>query len=315
MDPKFIKKAKEELGEDELKKSQSLQQFREYLAKHQFLSNVPQGMQSFYFRFEGFSSDVPLDDVLLLMFLRYQKYQMNEVFKTFNRAVLAKVKFPKLVPDKDFDFKPFLKLSTENFQLTLKNRDAEGHKIILIRVAKWNPEICSDFDAVKAQIHAVTLVMYEEETQIAGLKFILDFAGATTKNFFSHSIVVDLVNCFNEGASSRLGGIYALNVPPVARLFIESILAIVKSKNLIFILKDSDLLKEHFDPAILPKEYGGNCELEDAVEDLSQLHEKYKGNMKRFNDIKIDISKVSESEFWKDIGGEGVGSFRKLEVD
>jgi hypothetical protein len=49
MDPKFIKKAKEELGEDELKKSQSLQQFREYISKHQYFSNVPQGKKVLIF--------------------------------------------------------------------------------------------------------------------------------------------------------------------------------------------------------------------------------------------------------------------------
>jgi alpha-tocopherol transfer protein len=249
------------------------------------------------------------------MFLRYRKYRMNEVFQNFDRVVLSMVKFPKLVPGREFDFKPFLKLSTDSFQLTLKNRDAEGRRIILFRVAKWNPKICSEFDAVKAQIHAITLAMYEEETQIAGMKFIVDFAGATTKNYFSQSTIIELVNFFNEGASSRLGGIYVLNVPPVERFFIETILAIVKKKDWIFILKENDILKEHFDPAILPKEYGGNCEFEDAVEDFSQLHEKYIGNVERFRDIKIDMSKASESELCKDLGGEGVGSFRKLEVD
>ena len=43
MDQKFIEKAKVELGEDELKKSQALEQFRDYIAKHPFCSDVPTG--------------------------------------------------------------------------------------------------------------------------------------------------------------------------------------------------------------------------------------------------------------------------------
>lgn len=43
MDQKFIDKARDELGETELRRTQSLAQFREWLAKHPFLSGVRQG--------------------------------------------------------------------------------------------------------------------------------------------------------------------------------------------------------------------------------------------------------------------------------
>lgn len=43
MDKKFVEKALIELGEDESKRVQSLVQFREWLAKHPFLSSVRQG--------------------------------------------------------------------------------------------------------------------------------------------------------------------------------------------------------------------------------------------------------------------------------
>lgn len=43
MDQKFVDKAKNELGEDDLKKMQSLQQFREFISKHHYLNEAPQG--------------------------------------------------------------------------------------------------------------------------------------------------------------------------------------------------------------------------------------------------------------------------------
>ena len=43
MDQKFIDMAKAELGEDDLKRTQALQHFRDWLAKHPFLSGVRQG--------------------------------------------------------------------------------------------------------------------------------------------------------------------------------------------------------------------------------------------------------------------------------
>lgn len=45
MDPKFIEIARNEIGETELKKSQSLAQFREWLSKHPFLKDARQGKQ------------------------------------------------------------------------------------------------------------------------------------------------------------------------------------------------------------------------------------------------------------------------------
>jgi hypothetical protein len=41
MDQKFIEKAKNELGETELKKQQSLQQFKDYIAKYDFFKDSP----------------------------------------------------------------------------------------------------------------------------------------------------------------------------------------------------------------------------------------------------------------------------------
>lgn len=43
MDQKFIDIAKNELREDDLRKSQSLAQFRDWISKHSFLQNVRQG--------------------------------------------------------------------------------------------------------------------------------------------------------------------------------------------------------------------------------------------------------------------------------
>ena len=47
MDAKFIEKALVELREDKARRVQSLEQFREWLAKHPFLSNVRQGENFF----------------------------------------------------------------------------------------------------------------------------------------------------------------------------------------------------------------------------------------------------------------------------
>lgn len=47
MDQKYIDIARNELREDDLRKSQSLVQFRDWLSKHPFLSEVRQGKMRF----------------------------------------------------------------------------------------------------------------------------------------------------------------------------------------------------------------------------------------------------------------------------
>lgn len=46
MDQKYIDIAKNELREDDLRKSQSLAQFRDWISKHPFLSEVRQGKKT-----------------------------------------------------------------------------------------------------------------------------------------------------------------------------------------------------------------------------------------------------------------------------
>jgi len=45
MDQKFIDLAKNELGEDDSKRNQSLAHMKEWLSKHPFLQNVRQGIK------------------------------------------------------------------------------------------------------------------------------------------------------------------------------------------------------------------------------------------------------------------------------
>lgn len=44
MDKKFIEKARVELREDDLRKSQALAQMRDWLAKHPYLKEIRQGL-------------------------------------------------------------------------------------------------------------------------------------------------------------------------------------------------------------------------------------------------------------------------------
>jgi hypothetical protein len=46
MDSYFIEKAKNELREDDSRRDQALQQFRERISKHTFLSNCRQGEEN-----------------------------------------------------------------------------------------------------------------------------------------------------------------------------------------------------------------------------------------------------------------------------
>ena len=253
----------------------------------------------------------------MVQFLRGKKYIMNKVFKTYDRVAICHRRFPNVTFSNNFDLKNILKLSTDSFFVLLKNRDAEGRKIFLEKVAKRDTEEFDDYQAIKIRTYAIALAMYEEETQIAGSCQILDFSEISLKHLYSISSVLEVIELMNSCSYFKIPTFYLVNLPSFARVFLDTILSVAKEKlkQRIVVLKNSDDVKNFIDPDVLPKEYGGTKNFEEVVEDFSELHEKYGKYIKSLCDVKIDWNKVSENEKWNDGEEDSIGSFRKLAID
>lgn len=71
---------------------------------------------------------------------------------------------------------------------------------------------------------------------------------------------------------------------------------------------------KHVDPAILPKEYGGNVPLKDMIEELKRSLLKRREELLALDDMCVDLYALEKNDLTQDIHSTA-GSFRKLELD
>lgn len=211
-------------------------------------------------------------------------------------------------------------LVDSGYMLLMPERDPEtGCRVVMLRPANLNVEKFASSDYFKLSSLISEVLCDEEETQICGLKFIVDFSNTPLKFFtmFSLSDLKNLASLSQSSLAVRQKGHYVLNLPTYANSvlqFIKSLLS-EKLKKRIFFLNDVEELKNHLDVGILPEEYGGKIKVEDATK---YLKEQFKENYEMINWLnlmEIDITKESNRNRDSDLDSSTMGSFRKLEID
>lgn len=148
---KFLEKAKEELREDDTRKEQALEHFRQWIQKHPFIKDIRQGkLLNLIFLIIFFSwLSHQSDDVFLLQFLRTKKYSMDKVFNTFENCILAQRKYSRWFDFKEEDFDKMMELYRTGYIYPLAERDSEGRKLIFIQLRRLNPEYFTSADAIR----------------------------------------------------------------------------------------------------------------------------------------------------------------------
>jgi hypothetical protein len=209
-----------------------------------------------------------------------------------------------------------LKQKSESWIVALKHRDAEGRKVFILRPVLYDPEVFSEFDSIKSMMYMLMLASFEEKSQIAGCIVINDSTNIVLKHCYSPSTIMNFAKWWNSSLIFRFQGLYFVNLPTFARYFAELGKSLLSGKlqERVHVLKKGEDARNLIDPAILPKEYGGNLSFDDAIDDFSNLYEKNREELVKIMECDIDWSNVPES--W---GGENeyesVGSFRRLEID
>lgn len=242
---------------------------------------------------------------------------MNEAYQSLERMYLTRKIFPQFCDPKNFENGELIKIADTGYLKLLKNRSPEGQKIVLQQIRTFDTAKYPEVDAVKCTVLSILIALLEEETQIAGIVFVIDLADVTKKHLLSLSTSLAMIKLLRYSKNFRLSAIYFLNLPSFANLIIDTVINFASEniKKRTFVLKEADELKNFIVPDILPEEYGGHCNIDDCFEDMATLYEKRKEILQKIFDVKVDWSKVPQSDLHEHDESENIGSFRKLEID
>ncbi|XP_070509765.1 alpha-tocopherol transfer protein-like [Chironomus tepperi] len=275
------------ISKDDNRSLQSLELFRNWLAKHSFLK---------------YTGNDNIDD-LLMFFLRVKKFSMQKAYDSFEFTI----RFIKSHPDwylnpgpADYDYthKP-------NSPLTfLKNVDSKGRRVAIYRMK--NVDNFDHVEFFRRMFMTPLLFYFDIDAQINGVVLVVDFSEASMGKM--RKVPVQLVYDafqFSKYDVMRLQQINVIGMPSFFMPIYELAKKLTSSKIIqrFNFINDKKELSKHMDVSGLPIEYGGKADelldfaaFESGIEILNKIH--------KFN---VNLSKIHEHE--------NVGSFRKLEID
>ncbi|XP_077519336.1 alpha-tocopherol transfer protein-like isoform X1 [Amblyomma americanum] len=227
------------------------------------------------------------DPMFLLRFLRARKFDTPAAFQLLRNYYRMRFENPDLYQDLyPSSVKEIFDLQCLGF---LRDPDAEGRKVFLLRMGKWSPDVCSLEAMYKPSTLAWELALEEAGTQVNGIVALVDLDGGSLKHVASMSPAhaFKIVYCVQECYPIRLKAIHIVNQPLFFTLLLRFLKPLVKNKffqRLHLHGRNYASLHEYLPREILPSEYGGerepfdNSEFVDALlrnEEAFKLHETF----------------------------------------
>lgn len=209
------------LGEDETIRRQSIQQLREWIAKHPGIKRC--------------RTDAPF----LLRFLRTNKYSFLKSTKMLESFLNCRTLHKDWFHGLDVDEPDLSRLTDGGYLFSLPQRDAKGRVVFFSCSSGFDPNRSLMANAIKAN-HMIGEIYYEtNEVQCAGCVVIFDME-KTDMNVLGLLSVQDirsLVDLFNNGCTVRIQEMHFLNTQKVARTLANMVLQLMteKIRNRVFV--------------------------------------------------------------------------------
>jgi hypothetical protein len=213
------------------------------------------------------------------------------------------------------------KLIDSGYLVLFPNRDKEGCRLVMLRPKAFDLE---SFDAPHSIILNILLfesILNEPETQICGIKYIVDFSDLPMNylGYFSIAEYKHFMNILQNVMPARVKGIYLMNLPGFANTILQFLIGLLtdKLRKRVHFLKSTEELKTKFDPSLIPKEYGGKVSIQEMTDQQKIFFKSQRSSTLETFDCDIDekliLANSSSSSNEIDAGTSGI--FRKLEID
>ncbi|XP_037944184.1 alpha-tocopherol transfer protein-like [Teleopsis dalmanni] len=148
----------------------------------------------------------------------------------------------------------------------------DGPRVVMIRANQFDMQIHSIMDVFRVGSMYTDFLLYEDDNAIvSGYVLIMDL-GDLKKDVvlsFQPSFARDLVILANKCSPSRMRGFHFLKVPTIFETCFNMVKSVISAKlreRFYVHGRNYENLYEHVPKHILPKEYGGECDMQSLQE-------------------------------------------------
>lgn len=269
--------AKEDLGEDEITRAQSLSELRSWLQSQPHLVNCR------------------TDDNFLLRFLRMQKYKVQKSCLVLEKYLTMRCHHPKWFKNLDILDPMLAELISNGYIFVLPERDPEGRRVVFSIARNLDPARHSNSDAMRAHILTFEALLQEQENQIRGFTYIFDCSGLTLSHLsiWTPQEAGKIISICEKNLPMRHRDINLLMLPfPMWAVFefCKTLLSSKIRKRFSVHSSVDKLVTKLGGPGILPEEYGGT----QTTQDMTRLwREELQEN--RSSILSLDAMTVAEN--------------------
>ncbi|XP_062549660.1 clavesin-2-like [Armigeres subalbatus] len=267
------KQAKEQLGEDDFVRDQTLQKMREWIAFHPHIQKCR------------------TDSIFLLRFLRARKFNLTEACETLERYLSMRQVFRIWFENLDPEDKYMKQLLAAEGALPL-GIDNRGRMVGLVKVR--------NFDATKYTCHhlgrfthmALEAFYDDEQVQIGGGVAVIDCQDATMAHFtlFKLSDIRNFMECLKYALPVRVQEVHLIGLPRIGAAIGDLILNFASAemkRRISFHSNLSDALKL-LDVNLMPVEYGGTQTAREITERLRKRLIASRQMLLQLDELEID---------------------------
>jgi len=300
LSPETLEKAKKELKEDPKTRLLEVKNLRKRLEK------VP-GLQA--------RTDVQL----LLAFLRARKFDQERTF-----ALIKNHYQTRSDTEKFCDLKPsrVQHIMNEGHIEVLPGRNKEGSKVVIIRVGKYEPDRYPIMDAMKAMYLSLMDISKDEETQVHGVQFIIDFANTVWKHYtvFTPSVAKVCFSIIQDVVPLRMRRLDYVHEPSFFDTFFVLIKPVMSQKMVSRLHLHGNKVEglyDVLDPEQLPSDIGGKQPPNNDKEWMQNFlsSDAYYEEDNKYGYVNMGLNSEQTISRSGDAGIEGLGgTFRKLDI-
>ncbi|MEE6463889.1 hypothetical protein FKM82_006090 [Ascaphus truei] len=188
---------------------------------------------------------------------------------------------------------PILNLFLAGYHGVLRSRDAFGSKVLIYRIAQWDPKHFTAYDVFRVSLITSELIVKDAETQKNGVKAIFDLQGWRLVHAFqiTPTIAKRIAAVMTDSFPLKVRAIHLINEP----LFFHPVFSLIKPflpdkiKERVHMHGSNYLqsLHQHFSETILPPEYGGSGPL------MKELCEEWTEYIMNSEDYLLSISQIA----------------------